>query len=399
MKKEEVVKLSILILLVLGIVFIGNIIGNSRNLKYAKSYGKIDKRRYAMYVKEAGGDYQKYDGDTWPKGFYKLNQELTYCTDLNGNKIDVDLSYANGKVSVSTNKTVYCTLYFEYYLTARMLTYDNNEEEYTECTDAQCAIDELYDYDTLKSGISNDLVAGLYRYQGVNPDNYICFGTTDKDICTTDTDKYMYRIIGQNENNQYKLIKKEALNTAYAWNTNVAVSANWANSTLYNGLNGSYFLTNTDYVPSGWEDRIANTTWKYGSFTNTNATIEEIATAELGFTNSVNAKIGLMYIHDYAYGLLNGYNCTADGLCELSWINLCQDQNDLGAPVCGFEWSMTHYAHILVYNQSWTLHSYASIVDSKAVSVEASIRPVFYLTASQNIASGGGTLTNPFILS
>ena len=30
---------------------------------------------------------------------------------------------------------------------------------------------------------------------GTNPDNYVCFGTTDKSACTANQDKYMYRVI------------------------------------------------------------------------------------------------------------------------------------------------------------------------------------------------------------
>ena len=71
----------------------------------------------------------------------------------------------------------------------------------------------------------------LRRFQGSAADvddNYICFGTTDKTDCTTDTDKYMYRIIGVaiNDDSRYdtdtkigqiKIQKKEALEDAMKW--------------------------------------------------------------------------------------------------------------------------------------------------------------------------------------
>ncbi len=58
----------------------------------------------------------------------------------------------------------------------------------------------------------------LRRYQGTSVNNYICFGTNDKDVCLNDQDKYMYRIIGiDTETQELKIIKKEALNTKYYW--------------------------------------------------------------------------------------------------------------------------------------------------------------------------------------
>ena len=397
MKKEDYVKLSILVVMVLGIILIGNIIGNNRNLKYTKSYGKIDKSKFAMYIKGTDGDYEKYDGDTWPKGFYKLNQELSYCTDLNGSKVDTNIRYANGKVTVASNKSVFCTLYFEFSVTAKDLTYSN--EARTECTESQCAIDELYesiDYATelLNGGINNTLEAGLFRYQGYYADNYVCFGTTDKDTCTSDTDKYMYRIIGITSDGQLKLIKKEALNTAYAWNSTKVKNVKWNNSSLYNGLNGSYFLTNIDYVPSGWDNKIANTTWKYGSVNSTDASIEEIAASEAGFTSTVNAKIGLMYMNDYTYSYVDGKNCTQSGTCRKAWLSL--SFNDKGAPVA-YEWTMTKYG-IFLYTEAWSLSGHAPKAIGQETFNELSVRPVFYLNVGQSVTSGEGTQENPYII-
>ena len=323
-----------------------------------------------------------------------LNLTTSNCIDVNGNTVENVLSVNDGNVVVTSNKTVYCSLYFDFYITAREITYTNNG---IECEEVQCAIDELYG--RINGKLSENLVAGLKRYQGKEVDNYICFGTTDKDTCVGNTDRYMYRIIGIDNSNQMKLIKKEALNTAYAWNTNKESNTTWENSTLYANLNGSYFLTNTTYVPnSGWSNRIALVDWKYGDLTNSSATLQEIATIEQGFSREVNAKIGLLYVHDYGYALAGGNNCTSGGICELSWINLCQNGNDLEAPECGYEWTMTRYTHMLKINQAWVLHSYKTIVDSKEVDRTLSVRPVFYLTSTQEIASGSGTLNDPYIL-
>ena len=67
-----------------------------------------------------------------------------------------------------------------------------------------------------------DLEGDGYRYTGsgavgadTNPNNFICFGTTDKSACTANQDKYMYRVLGvfsdANGKNHVKLIKYKQL--------------------------------------------------------------------------------------------------------------------------------------------------------------------------------------------
>ena len=186
-----------------------------------------------------------------------------------------------------------------------------------------------------------------------------------------------------------KLVKKEALNTAYVWNTNKTEDIEWPDSELYTGLNGSYFLTNTTYVPSGWSDRIATVSWKYGDLSNTNATAAQIAATELGFSDSVSAKVGLLYLHDYIYAVSDR---------SLSWLYLNRIENDNSAPNSAYEWTMTRYTYYLMNNQAWRLHTDLLTMETAAVNDPESVRPVFYLTATQRIASGTGTLSDPFIL-
>ena len=111
---------------------------------------------------------------------------------------------------------------------------------------------------------SSGLEGDGYRYTGsgaynseTTPNNFICFGTSDKTECKNNEAKYMYRIIGvfpdNNGNQHLKLISLKQLGS-YRWNdTNADVD--WGSSTLFTGLNGSYFLTNTTY------DYLQNNTW------------------------------------------------------------------------------------------------------------------------------------------
>ena len=274
--------------------------------------------------------------------------------------------------------------------------YDNSNSS-SNSENVQDAIDHLYNiYDHSSVGfslltrtpdkLSTELVAGLYRYQGVQNanntvDNYICFGTTNKSDRVGDTDKYMYRIIGINTNGQMKLIKKEALNTAYQWASNTGID--WAHSSLYANLNGSYFLTDTNYVPdSSWSNRIVASDWHY--LTSSDDTISTIAERELG-AETVNAKIGLMYLHDYAYAL------EPPAYSGASWIHI--KNNDTNAPGT-YEWTISRWNT----SDAWAVYS-GSRVGSYVMTASYSVRPVFFLKASEAIASGAGTITDPYILS
>lgn len=397
--------LLVLVLAELLIVGITYKILDNRNYELEKVnlFNRDKSKMFAMYTKAGDGDYEPYDGDSFPSMFYTLNRSRSGCVDGSGNNINAIVSFNNGEVAVKTKKTVYCYLYFDFSLTARQLTYDNHSELKTTCTEAQCAIDELYAgiedaTSKLTLGLSKTMEAGLYRYQGLLADNYICFGTTDKNTCVGNTDRYMYRIIGNDSEGKMKLIKKEALNTNYSWYSSRAENITWPNSDIYKGLNGSYFLTNTTYIPSGWEDRIADTSWKYGDFTNENASASEVATAEQSFSNTVTAKIGLMYIHDMIYGFPEGKNCSSAKICKPSWIYLKRKGNDPSAPSSN-EWTITRYGKTLFYYQTWVLHGDILRAETLQINTQNSVRPVFFLKANQNVASGSGTLTDPFILS
>ena len=278
--------------------------------------------------------------------------------------------------------------------------YDNSNSG-TSTNNVQDVLDNLYNiYDhsgvgfslltRTPTGLSSELIGGLYRYQGIQDanntvDNYICFGTTNKSDCISDTDKYMYRIIGINTNGQMKLIKKEVLNTTYKWSSSYDVD--WAHSELYNGLNGSYFLTNIDYIPdSSWSNRIVASDWHYWTGTNANMDAATMASTELG-AETVNAKIGLMYLHDYYYGLEGGNNCSSSGAyrtCKTSWLYFSNN-----------EWTISRHDT----NSTWYVYSKNGYAINKDMTFTLSVRPVFYLRSGERIASGSGTIGNPYILS
>ena len=212
-----------------------------------------------MIIRDGNGGYTESTEDKFPTEGYKLNTEKSGCIDNEGNAIENVLSVVDNKVLVSTGSTTYCYLYFDKTMIAKDFA-DKPIPEVQEST-----------------GVAQDELE--MRYYGKNPANYICFGTTNKTECTSTTGqgKYMYRIIGvtkdKGKGRMFKLIKKEALDTAYYWHNVYNQDIKWNESDLFKGLNGktggkysNLFIGNTTYVPSGWEEKNRDSEleiWRY----------------------------------------------------------------------------------------------------------------------------------------
>ncbi len=273
--------------------------------------------------------------------------------------------------------------------------YDNSNSN-TSNGNVQDVLDDMYniiDHSSLgfsllihnPGNITSEPVAGLYRYQGVTDNshdvnNYICFGTFNKDTCTGNIDNYLYRIIGINSAGDMKIIKYSNLGSR-GWD-NGQKGSDWAHTALYLDLNDSLFLNNTDYIPdSTWSNKIMSVDWPFGIITNVNASASTLASIELNFTDSVNAKIGLVYLHDYYYALGGDINCKITN-CNSNWMFNKTEYY-------GKMWTPIRYAD----NGAWTT------TGGDAVSTSRCVRPVFFLRATERIASGSGTITDPYILS
>ena len=251
------------------------------------------------------------------------------------------------------------------------------------------------------------------RYYGKNPPNYICFGTTNKTECTSTSGqgKYMYRIIGvtkdKGKGRMFKLIKKEALDTAYYWDNVNNQDIKWNQSDLYKGLNGisggkytNLFIGNTTYMPDGWSNKIEDVNWKYGDFMNQNQAPATILQTEQGWTTTVTAKIGLMYVADYYYGVTKtGLNCAASAnrtTCRNNnWMHFLN--NDSSAPNTSYERTMSRYGlNGSYYYYAWYVVS-DGVVGINALDTTDSVRPVFYLKSDIAI-NGTGTQSDPYII-
>ena len=303
-----------------------------------------------------------------------------------------------------------------------------------------------YKIDTTKTFVQNlvdskwlyqtNLENDGYRYVGTNPDNYVCFGTTDKSECIANQDKHMYRAIGvfsdSNGNNHVKLIKYKQLGK-YAWNADPETNTSWEISDMYKGLNGSYFLTNTtyDYLQNTtWSNRIENWTWSavntktYEDETNNPDywqsspkgiylnEMHKISTGTLctntngsvvncngGAWTNPTAKIGLMYASDYALSLGSSALELATGtdlnkaLLKTGWMH--QSNNDTSKS--WHEWTLSRFGDVSGIFVAWYVDS-DGIVYSGRVDNTFGARPVFYLTTDTKISDGYGSLENPFII-
>ena len=251
----------------------------------------------------------------------------------------------------------------------------------------------IYHHD---STLANGAGDNSYRYSGVNPNNYVCFGS-NVTPCPADN---LYRIIGvfdnkvgENQTEQrVKLIKSTSVGNK-AWDSNS--SNTWSTSSLNTYLNND-FLNVFDETTKG---KIAETTWKVGGNTADNivnqpaktAYQNEVVQPNPGTTSNgeteANKKIGLMYASDYGFAAAssawttNLYYYDGEAIKSANWMYL-------GAT----EWTISRNADydngvLYVYDSGSSNDTLASLA--------LAVRPVYYLSSSVNYASGSGSATDP----
>ena len=346
---------------------------------------------------------------------------LDYVTVTDGNNTDItgfDITDKSGLITLLDNKEISASpkQIEEYTITLTLINhsfdqYNNTNKNFSgklmiqknivpyheTCNNdsISCHIAKLYTGTQGENSIyyhNSDLANGAednsYRYAGASADvkNYICLGSSE----TTCPDDNLYRIIGVfGENNHgvkgqklVKVIKNISIGNL-AWNS--AQVNDWANASLNTTLNSTF---KTEKL-TGFEDKIANVTWKVsGSGTNF-ATVKTVYTAEItSVTKTHTAKIGLMYPSDYGYATTPDYWTT-----NLSAYTLAAYQKDclyLGST----EWLLSPYSNRS--NCAWSVSSSGGVASERYVNDTYAIRPSFYLVSSVNYASGDGSQDSPF---
>ncbi len=390
-------------------------------------------KSFAIMIQEKSetDKYQEYSSNTWPGDDYVFKEAK--CIDNNGDEITEAVTYEEGKITLTTNKTVYCTVYFDKSIIGKLREKDPNKV------------------------LSTEEVGGMYRYQGVGTEegvdathklvdnNYICFGTNDINKCNCNTeencDKYMYRIIGVTKDNQLYLIKmkgvEEGENNTFQWWENKTDDIEWSESLVYKKLNGEYensniFLNNSHYeymlANNNWNKLIIKYNWLYGDIYNTSNTnlnneilygpfnngliLYQIEQGQLPTLHNyevdgkwnlvkfqwnkekkVEAKIGLMYLHDYYLSYDNNVIWRSNYDTK-NWLFVDNNKNTTDI----------HYESLISrigpgpdgVKHIWGIWT-EGITNGRYLDSMNIIRPTFYLTNTIQL-SGKGTIDNPYLI-
>ena len=237
------------------------------------------------------------------------------------------------------------------------------------------------------STLTNGAGDNSYRYAGASDqvNNYVCFGSSTTP-CPADN---LYRIIGVfGENNhgvKDQQLVKVIKNTSYGlYKWNVTGINDWAKASLNTTLNSTF---KTEKL-SGFEDKIAEVTWRVSGYSTSAATVKTVYTAEItNATKTHTAKIGLMYPSDYEYATTPDYWTT--NLFDYDTAAKNKDWLFLGS----YEWLLSPGSGD--FNGAWNVNSSGRAYNNGGVVYASAVRPSFYLLSSVKYVSGSGTSSLP----
>ncbi len=278
------------------------------------------------------------------------------------------------------------------------------------------------------SSLTNGASDNSYRYAGANPNNYVCFGTSESP-CPTDN---LYRIIGVIDD-KVKLIKYNYATSALLGTDGTYRSNNlysWSNlsscpsSTAYLNENNTTFLANKNIIAV--PDAVSGcSNWKVSELNTVNLNKNFLENINSDFKNiifdntwivgtvSVNAKIGLINKNDYIFSSSRS-EFWSDNSCGYSWgtglsseeLNQYTLNNWIynGGKTCSWtlEFISNYYQSNAVMSLITNTDYYfstgyydAGIVMIGSTSEACSIYPTFYLNSTVKYLSGEGTQSNP----
>lgn len=392
-------KITIILLVFLAIFSTIMLVVNKDNVEITNEVGNKSKKSNNLLTmnleQTAGaGDYKTVTQSEWPTEGYKFNTELSRCE--NGSELSWD--DVNKKILMSGVSADKCYVYFDI---ARF-------DKLCNTSTLACHVAKLYTGTQGENGIyyhNTSLTNGAgdnnYRYAGANPNNYICLGSD----ATTCPDDNLFRIIGV-FGDKVKVIKDKSVVKMH-WDTSNYNT--WSISSLNTYLNGTY-LTSIGTL----SDKIDVATWKVGGNTWDNisvSTAKEVydyeiknpsTTASTGETE-YSAKIGLMYVSDYMFAVLqdnwtlvayNSNDATKDyrAIKAENWLYLGSDEYTITR-------SSKNSGEVFAIYSSGEVYSYSVSCDSGdplPCGVYAKYaRPSFYLISSVEYSGGTGTSSDP----
>ena len=428
MKKKYRIILYTSIFLLCVVASIILVVKKSNSVYEEESKPKVVKHKSMLSMnleQTAGsGDYKTVTQSSWPTEGYKFNAELSKCE--NGSTLSWDDT--KKAVIVSGNLSDKCYVYFDIYQPT-LAEYIKSQYTGTQ------GENNIYYHD---SDLANGAGDNSYRYAGANPNNFVCFGTTESP-CPTDN---LYRIIGVFGENYHgvtgkqlvKLIKYDYMTTdelgtdgdysqtykewgmdstykgtygdgerigVYYWNYKATGSATntWSTSLLNKTNLNTNFINN---IGTTWANKIATVTWKVGGNTWANIGTK---TSSVAYTNEItnpvttnttdnattySAKIGLMYVSDY------GFAASPDAwTLTMSSYNNTTATNNNWMYMGLYEWTISRYADYANYAFGVYFDGY---VDNNLVSSDYGVRASFNLESSVSYVSGSGSMSDPIVI-
>ena len=428
MKKEYRIILYTSIFLLCVVASIILVVKKSNSVYEEESKPKVVKHKSMLSMnleQTAGsGDYKTVTQSSWPTEGYKFNAELSKCE--NGSTLSWDDT--KKAVIVSGNLSDKCYVYFDIYQPT-LAEYIKSQYTGTQ------GENNIYYHD---SDLANGAGDNSYRYAGANPNNFVCFGTTESP-CPTDN---LYRIIGVFGENYHgvtgkqlvKLIKYDYMTTdelgtdgdysqtykewgmdstykgtygdgerigVYYWNYKATGSATntWSTSLLNKTNLNTNFINN---IGTTWANKIATVTWKVGGNTWANIGTK---TSSVAYTNEItnpvttnttdnattySAKIGLMYVSDYGFAAspdawtltMSSYNNTTATNNNWMYMGLYEWTISRNADYSGIAFNVDRDGYVDLY--------YVGDYDG--------VRASFNLESSVSYVSGSGSMSDPIVI-
>ncbi|MBQ8902275.1 MAG: hypothetical protein IJY87_04320 [Bacilli bacterium] len=114
-KKLWIITVTLLVVIECVFTYLSVKSYSNKDIKEIKEENKVNKEMFSMYVENKDGDYVEYtDSEYYPIGLkYYFNEERSNCTDNKGKVVSNVISYNNNKITVISNKTLFCYLYFD----------------------------------------------------------------------------------------------------------------------------------------------------------------------------------------------------------------------------------------------------------------------------------------------
>ena len=428
MKKKYRIILYTSIFLLCVVASIILVVKKSNSVYEEESKPKVVKHKSMLSMnleQTAGaGDYKQVTQSSWPTEGYKFNAELSRCE--NGSTLSWDDT--KKAVIVSGNLSDKCYVYFDIYQPT-LAEYIKSQYTGTQ------GENNIYYHD---SDLANGAGDNSYRYAGANPNNFVCFGTTESP-CPTDN---LYRIIGVFGENYHgvtgkqlvKLIKYDYMTTdelgtdgdysqtykewgmdstykgtygdgerigVYYWNYKATGSATntWSTSLLNKTNLNTNFINN---IGTTWANKIATVTWKVGGNTWANIGTK---TSSVAYTNEItnpvttnttdnattySAKIGLMYVSDY------GFAASPDAwTLTMSSYNNTTATNNNWMYMGLYEWTISRDA---VSSDGAFGVGDVGDVYGYDVGSDIGVRASFNLESSVSYVSGSGSMSDPIVI-